>query len=89
MARVTFTANLHRHLDCPTVEAPGTTLRDVLDHVFASNPRLRGYLLDEHARLRKHVIVFVNDTPVVDRVVLSDPIAARDEVFVFQALSGG
>jgi molybdopterin converting factor small subunit len=89
MPRISFTPNLRRHLDCPAVEAAGATLRAALDDVFAGNPRLRGYLLDEHGRLRKHVTIFVNDVPVADRVALADPIAPEDEIFVFQALSGG
>ncbi|WP_372624077.1 MoaD/ThiS family protein [Falsiroseomonas sp.] len=89
MPRISFTPNLRRHLDCPTVEAEGATLRAALDAVFDDNPRLRGYLLDEHGRLRKHVTIFVNDVPVADRVALADPIAPEDEIFVFQALSGG
>ena len=89
MARIAFTPNLRRHLDCPTVEAPAATLREALDHAFASNPRLRHYLLDEHGRLRKHVTIFINDQTLTDRVGLSDTLAPGDEVFVFQALSGG
>jgi molybdopterin converting factor small subunit len=89
MPRVAFTPNLRRHLDCPTLEAEGATLRAVLESVFAANPRLRGYLLDEHGRLRKHVTIFVNDTPVADRATLADPITPQDEIFVLQALSGG
>ena len=89
MPRIAFTPNLRRHLDCPALEAEGATLRAVLDQVFALNPRLRGYLLDEHGRLRKHVTIFVNDVPVADRTTLADPIAPQDEIFVFQALSGG
>jgi len=89
MPRIAFTPNLRRHLDCPAVDAPGGTVRAALDAVFAANPRLRSYLLDEHGRLRKHVAVFVNDTPVADRATLSDTLAPDDEVFVFQALSGG
>ncbi|HEV7267069.1 MAG TPA: MoaD/ThiS family protein [Falsiroseomonas sp.] len=89
MPRISFTPNLRRHLDCPTVEAAGATLRAALDGVFDGNPRLRGYLLDEHGRLRKHVTIFVNDVPVADRVALADPLAPEDEIFVFQALSGG
>jgi molybdopterin synthase sulfur carrier subunit len=89
MARIAFTPNLRRHLDCPAVEAPAATVRDALEHALAANPRLRGYLLDEHSRLRKHVAVFVNDRPVADRLALSDALAPDDEVFVFQALSGG
>jgi molybdopterin converting factor small subunit len=89
MPSVSFTPNLRRHLDCPPVDASGATVRAVLEEVFAQNPRLRAYLLDEHARLRRHVSVFVNDRAVDDRVALSDPVAPGDEVFVFQALSGG
>ena len=34
---------------------------EALEQVFAENPLLRGYLLDDQSRLRKHVIVFVDD----------------------------
>ena len=89
MPRVVFTANLQRHLDCPSVEAPGATVGAVLEAVFADNPRLRSYILDDQGRLRKHVKVFVADQPVADRRRLSDSVKGSDEVFVFQALSGG
>ncbi len=89
MPKVTFTGNLQRHLACPPVEAPGETVAAVLSQVFESNPRLRSYILDDQGRLRKHVKVFVNERVVADRLHLSDPVAAGDEVFVFQALSGG
>ena len=89
MARVSFTGNLQRHLACPPVEAPGATVAAVLQAVFDDNPKLRSYILDDQARLRKHVKVFVNDKVVADRQGLSDPVSDSDEVFVFQALSGG
>lgn len=89
MPRVSFTANLQRHLDCPTVEAEGATVGAVLGAVFAGNPRLRSYILDDQGRLRRHVNVFVADRPVDDRARLSDPVPTGAEVFVFQALSGG
>ena len=89
MARVSFTQNLQRHLPCPPTRAPGADLRAVLDAVFAENPPLRSYLLDDQGRIRKHVIIFLNNTPARDRIHLSDPVREDDEVFVFQALSGG
>lgn len=89
MARVSFTANLRRHLDCPPAEAPGPTVRAALDTVFAANPRLRSYVLDEQGRLRRHVTIFIGDRAIADRAGLSDPVSAEEEIIVFQALSGG
>jgi molybdopterin synthase sulfur carrier subunit len=89
VARIDFTPNLRRHLACPATEAPGSTVREALNAVFATHPRLRAYLLDEHGRLRKHVTIFVNGRAIADRLALSDAVAPEDEVFVFQALSGG
>jgi len=89
MPRVLFTSALQRFLAAPAADADGATVRAVLDAVFADNPMLRGYVLDDQGALRRHVNVFINTAPVADRTGLSDPVAAEDEVFVFQALSGG
>ena len=89
MPRVSFTGHLQRHIACSDTNVPGATVGDVLEAVFASNPGLRSYLLDDQGRVRKHVNVFVNDETIRDRDRLSDLVAETDEVFVFQALSGG
>ncbi|MGF1592138.1 MAG: MoaD/ThiS family protein [Kiloniellaceae bacterium] len=89
MPRVTFTANLQRHLDVPSLEVGGATAREVLEAVFAQKPRLRSYIVDDQGRLRRHVNVFVNSQMIADRDGLGDAVGAGDEVFVFQALSGG
>ncbi|WP_428409866.1 MoaD/ThiS family protein [Hyphococcus sp.] len=89
MAHVSFTDNLQKHLPCPPVTAPGKTVRAVMDAVFEENAPLRGYILDDQDRLRKHVKIFINDVAISDRVTLSDAVAENDRVFVFQALSGG
>lgn len=89
MAKVSFTPHLQLHLDCPSTEASGETVRELLNHVFESNPRLRGYLLDDQHRLRQHVVIFIDDQVIRDRVRLSDPVSSESEVYVLQALSGG
>lgn len=89
MSRVSFTENLKRHAPCPPVDVAGATVREALEAAFAENRALRPYVLDDQGRLRKHVTVFVNNAMIADRAGLSDPVGARDEVFVFQALSGG
>jgi sulfur-carrier protein len=89
MAKVTFTANLMRHVDCPSVDARGATVREVLAAVFAENPRLKGYVVDEQFSLRRHMGIIVDGEIVMDRKRLSDPVESHSEVFVLQALSGG
>lgn len=89
MATVAFTPNLERHVECPTAQVEGATVSAVLAAVFESNPRLRGYVLDDQGALRKHMSVFVDGAQIADREGLSDPVAATSEVYVIQALSGG
>src|SRR3546814_12518254 len=67
MPRVTFTANLQRHLDAPSLEVDGACVGEVLAGVFARKPLLRSYIVDEQGRLRRHVNVFVNSAVIVDR----------------------
>ena len=69
--------------------AAGSTVRELLDHVFTVHPVLRGYVVDEHGALRHHVVAFVNDEPVRDKRGLGEPVPADAQVYVFQALSGG
>ena len=89
MPRVSFTANLNRHVDCPTSEVAGETVREALDGLFAQHPQLKGYVCDEHGRLRKHMVVFIDGQPVKDRETLGDSITEASEIYVMQALSGG
>ena len=89
MPTVSFTRALERFLEAPSAEVDGSTVGEALAAVFAPRPALRGYVLDDQGALRRHVAVYVNGRLVSDRVRLSDPVGARDEIYVFQALSGG
>ena len=89
MAKVVFTANIQRHVACPQTHAPGRTVREVLDAVFADNGRARSYVLDDQSALRRHMIIFVDGQAIRDRTRLSDPVTDTSAIFVFQALSGG
>lgn len=89
MPRVTFTPHLQRFVDAPPRQVTGATVAEALSRVFADNPRLRDYILDERGAVRQHVTIFVNDAPVRDRVALGDPVGTETEIFVLQALSGG
>jgi molybdopterin converting factor small subunit len=89
MAKIVFTANIQRHVICPETEATGSSVREVLDNVFAANPQARSYVLDDQASLRKHMTIFVDGKAIRDRTRLSDAVAAGSTIYVFQALSGG
>lgn len=89
MPRVCFTANIQRHVACPDTEAPGATVAEVLGHVFAANPRARGYVLDDQGALRRHMLIFLDGEIIHDRATLSDTVASTSTIHVYQALSGG
>jgi molybdopterin synthase sulfur carrier subunit len=89
MPTVHFTANLTRHVSCPTVQVEGATVGEVLSAVFEQNPRLRSYVVDEQGTLRKHMNVFVDAQQLRDRDALGDPVGPTSEIYVMQALSGG
>jgi len=89
MPTVSFTSALERFVSAPTVEVEGATIGEALAAVFAAQPALKGYVLDDQGALRRHVVVFVNGRAAADRVHLTDPVGPQDEIHVFQALSGG
>lgn len=89
MPRVSFTPQLQRFLDAPPRDVDAQTVGEALAAVFADNPRLRGYILDDHGAVRQHVTIFADQEVIRDRVTLTDPVNRTTEIFVLQALSGG
>lgn len=89
MPKVTFTANIQRHVACPDADVPGATVGEALAAVFAENPRARGYVLDDQGGLRRHMAIFVDGRLIRDRARLTDAVEDSSTIHVFQALSGG
>ena len=93
MPQVTLAPHLARWLPEPGRAAQfalaGATVREVLDALFARHPALRGYVLDEHGRIRRHVALFVDGSALPHRSDLSEPLAPGADVHILQALSGG
>ena len=88
MPTVSFTSALQRFLEAPSMQVDGTTVRDALDAVFARRPPLRSYVVDDQGAVRRHVAIYVNGEVIRDRTKLSDAVGPRDEIYVFQALTG-
>ena len=89
MPHIRFTQNIQRHVPCPPATVGGATVRQVLDGYFAVNPAARGYVIDDQGALRKHMAIFVNGEPVLDKSRLADAVPADGTVDIIQALSGG
>ena len=89
MVCVTFTPNIQRHVSCPPEAVEAGTVREVLERAFASQGAARRYVLDDRGALRRHMVVFVNGTAIIDRTTLTDEVPDGAEVYVMQALSGG
>ena len=68
------------------VEAEGATLAEVLADLDARYPGIRFRMIDEQDAIRRHIRIWVNKDEVK---TLQVPLAASDEVIIFQALSGG
>lgn len=89
MPSVRFTRNIQRHVECPTREVAGTTVREAFDAYFSTNQQARGYVLDDRGRLRKHMAAFIDGRQIDDRDALSDPVTAGAVIDIVQSLSGG
>jgi sulfur carrier protein ThiS len=72
-----------------SLDIPGSTVADALEHLFAQHPVLRGYVVDERGALRRHVALFVDGTAIHHNSDLQQALGEHAEVYVMQALSGG
>jgi molybdopterin converting factor small subunit len=63
----------------------GATVAELLRELERSQPPLRGWILDERGRVRRHINVFVNG----EQARADTPVAAEDRVDVLPAISGG
>lgn len=89
MAQVHFTAWLREVVRDGPLQATGGTVEDALNQIFAEWPHVRGYLLDEQGRLRKHVCIFADGQRLQHGTALGHGIKPDSTLYVMQALSGG
>jgi len=90
MARVKFTSALKRFFPSLTeFEIDGDSVKEALSNIEQRHPGILTYLTEDNGQLRKHVNIFLKGELIKDRVTLNDPVNARDELLIFQALSGG
>jgi len=87
-----MTPHLYRFfpaLENRTITVPAGSVAEVLREVNAIAPGFTDYVLDDHGSLRRHVLLSIDDSIVLDRKTLSDRVPDDGTVYIFQALSGG
>ncbi len=89
MAQVHFTSWLRQVVPDGPLQAEGATIGDALSALFSERPHVRGYVLDEQGRLRKHVCIFADGVRLPHQTALNQNIRKDSTVYVMQALSGG
>lgn len=89
MAELHFTSWLRELVPNGPLTAGGDTVGAALGHVFAELPHVRGYVLDEQGRLRKHVCIFADGQRLPHQAALGHAIGKDSKLYVMQALSGG
>jgi molybdopterin converting factor small subunit len=69
----------------PDHEVPGATVGELLRSLETAQPALRGWILEERGRVRRHINVFVNAEAGGAETAVGDD----DRVDVLPAISGG
>ena len=67
----------------------GNAVGEALAAMLVEAPQVRGYVLDEQGRLRKHVCIFADGLRLKHDAALEHRIGPQSELYVMQALSGG
>ena len=90
MPTVSFTSALSRFFpNLKPKNSNAQNISELLNDLEEEYPGIKDYLVDTEGQLRKHINIFIGEKLIEDREQLSDPITEKDEVLIFQALSGG
>lgn len=90
MPKVKFTSALKRfYPDLKELNTQSRTVGETLYEIDEHFPGISDYLVNEKGELREHVNIYIGKDLIKDRKGLTDPLNEMDEIFVFQAISGG
>jgi len=89
MAEVHFTSHLRNLVPDGPFSASGVTVGEALSNLFCAEPHVRGYVLDDQGRLRKHVCIFADGERLAHDAALRRNIGPDAKLYIMQALSGG
>lgn len=84
--KVLIPGALRSYTEKSETEASGATLAAALADLDRRYSGIRFRIIDEQDQIRRHIRIFVNGEQVRD---LAQPLNAKDELVIVQALSGG
>jgi molybdopterin converting factor small subunit len=84
--RVWFSTHLRAYTGGAETDVEAPTVLALVDELDRRHPGLKFRIVDEHDRLREHIVIFRNAEQVRD---LSAELAATDRLRIMGALSGG
>ena len=71
------------------VEAPGSTVREVVASLVVAHPGLQAQLIGQDGELNPFVNAFLNDTDIRHLQGLDSPVSDRDTLALLPAMAGG
>lgn len=72
-----------------TIHVDAATLAGAIEEVRTQFPLLRGHVWDDQGKLRRHVLIFYNDTATRWLPTLEVPLRPGDRLAIVQSTSGG
>jgi molybdopterin converting factor small subunit len=72
-----------------SVTVEGSTVGEILDHLTAEHPGVKGQLLNSDGTLHRFLNVYVNDDDVRYLGGVNAPVADSDEITLLPAVAGG
>ena len=88
MVKVSLTANLQKYFPKRDVDIDAETVLDLLHKMDELRPQFSHYILEDDARIRKHVNIFV-DGELLGKSDIRQKLKNGTRVHIMQALSGG
>ena len=72
-----------------SVEAKGSTVREVLDHLDADHPGLREAVLADGGEIHRFINIYLNDEDIRFSGALETPVSDGDVLSILPAVAGG
>jgi len=72
-----------------SVEAKGTTVREVIDQLDADHPGFKGAIVTEAQEIHRFINIYLNDEDIRFSGALETPVSDGDVVSILPAVAGG